>query len=126
MVGEHTASAYVDFDLAVFRLGRVEAELAIQVLEGTGDEAVAQVADLEINEGVLAFLVDYIVRGHHLTCRQYCSTNCQSGESLFQHAFYSLESRLNFRLCDPAFGSASHHDRKSGASMQPVHGGRKK
>jgi hypothetical protein len=48
VVGEHAGSVDVELDLAVFRLGSVEAELAVDVLEGTGDEAVAQVADLEV------------------------------------------------------------------------------
>ena len=56
VVGEHAGGIHVELDLAVFRLGSVEAELAVDVLESTGDEAVAQVADLEVNEGVLAFL----------------------------------------------------------------------
>src|SRR5450830_1324694 len=90
VVGEHAGGTDVELNLAVFRLGSIEAELAVKVLEGTGDEAVAQVADLEVNEGVLAFLVDNIVRSHRLTGNKQCRTDCQSGESLFQHAFYSL------------------------------------
>ncbi len=90
VVGEHAGGTYVELDLAVFRLGGVEAELAVQVLESTGDVAIAQVADLEVNEGVLAFFVDNIISGHHRTCGHQSRTDCQSGERLFQHAFYSL------------------------------------
>ena len=85
--GQH---AFVDFNLGVFGLGGVKAELAIQVLEGTGDVAVAQVADFEIDEGVLAFLVDHVVSGHRRTCGQQGRTDCQRSECFFQHAFYSL------------------------------------
>lgn len=89
VVGEHAGSVDVELDLAVFRLGSVEAELAVDVLEGTGDVAVAQVADLEVDEGVLAFLVYYIVSSHYVG-GQHGRTDCQSGQSLFNMLSFPL------------------------------------
>src|SRR5690606_25840303 len=88
-------------DLAGFRLGSVEAELAVDVLEGTGDEAVAQVADLEVNEGVLAFLVDNVVSCRHVGGQQ-GRTDCQSGEGLFQHIFYSFGVEVEHQALRPS------------------------
>ena len=90
VVGPQAGGFHVDGDFAGFRLGGIPAERTIPVLEGTVDVAVAQVADFPVDEGVLAFLVDLVISSHHLTGRQQSSTDCQSGESLFQHAFYSM------------------------------------
>jgi hypothetical protein len=60
VVGPQAGGFHVDVDLAGFRLGAVKAEVAVEVLEGTVDEAVAQVADLPVDERVLAFLVDLV------------------------------------------------------------------
>ncbi|MNC67081.1 hypothetical protein D3C75_1175470 [compost metagenome] len=82
----------VDSDLAGFRLGRIPAEGTVEVLEGTVDEAVTQVADFPVYEGMLAFLVDLVVCSHGLASRKQCGTERQSGKSLFQHASISLWS----------------------------------
>ncbi len=87
VVGEQAGGFQIDIDFAGFRLGSVEAERAAPVLEGTVDEAVTQVADLEVNECVLTFLVDNVVGSHGLASRQQCGTQSQSGERLLQHAF---------------------------------------
>ncbi|MCY1175557.1 hypothetical protein D9M73_158000 [compost metagenome] len=102
VVGEYAGGVHIELDLAVFRLGSVEAELAVDVLESTGDEAVAQVADLEVNEGVLAFLVDHVISGHYVTGGQQGRTDCQSGQSLFQHALFSLGVEVELQALRPS------------------------
>ncbi|MNP13436.1 hypothetical protein D3C76_1057180 [compost metagenome] len=92
VVGPQAGGFQVDSDLAGFRLGGIPAEGTIEILEGTVDEAVTQVADLPVNEGVLAFLVDLVVCCHGLAGREQCGTERQSGKSLFQHASISLWS----------------------------------
>jgi hypothetical protein len=84
MVGVDAGSLQLDLDLALLRLGGVEAEAAIEVLEGTVQPAVAEVADLEVDEGVLAFLVDLVVGGHGLGAEQQ-GTEAQGQQGFLQH-----------------------------------------
>ncbi|MNO30203.1 hypothetical protein D3C76_201370 [compost metagenome] len=102
VVGEYAGGVHIELDLAVFRLGGVKAELAVDILESTRDEAVAQVADLEVDKGVLAFLVDHVISGHYLTCGQQSRTDCQCGERLFQHAFYSFGVEVEHQALRPS------------------------
>ncbi|MNH23522.1 hypothetical protein D3C79_834200 [compost metagenome] len=102
----------VDVDLAGFRLGAVPGEVAVEVLEGTVDEAVAQVADLPVNERVLAFLVDLVLGSHDLAGGEQSGTERQSGKSLFQHPYFlPMQLRLRVKLCGPACESGSRHGR---------------
>src|SRR5690606_20093793 len=58
-------------------------------LEGAIDPAVAKVADLEIDESVLALLVDRVVGSHGLAGEQ-GGAQGQCGEGLLQHGKCSL------------------------------------
>src|SRR5690606_37140150 len=63
MVGVKARRLERHLDLAGFRLRRVEAEAPFEILEGSPQPAIAQVTGPEIDEGMLALLVDDIVGG---------------------------------------------------------------
>jgi len=62
-----------------------------QVFERTVQPAVTQVADLEIDEGVLALLVDGVIGRHRLTSADQCATKGQSYEGFLQHGHTPCE-----------------------------------
>src|SRR5690606_34314683 len=71
MVGIEARRLERHLDLAGFRLRRVEAEAPLEILEGSPQPAIAQVAGLEIDEGMLALLVDDVVGSHGLTGKEH-------------------------------------------------------
>src|SRR5690606_15438082 len=89
MVGVDAGGLQSHADLARLGVGGVEAEFAVEVLEGAVQPAVAQVADLEIDEGVLALLVDDVVGRHGLATDQSGAQN-QCSEGFLQHGVFSL------------------------------------
>ncbi|MNT49330.1 hypothetical protein D3C72_1861750 [compost metagenome] len=102
VVGPQAGGFQINRDLAGFRLGRVPSEGTIEILEGTVNEAVTQVADLPVNEGMLAFLVDLVVCSHGLAGRKQCGTERQSGKSLFQHASISFGVEVEHQALRPS------------------------
>src|SRR5690606_24189476 len=94
MVGVDAGSLQGDFDLAGFRLSGVEAEAAIKVLEGAMHVTEAQVASLEVDEGVLAGFINGVVSGQGLACEQ-GRTQSQGGEGFLQHEAVSLGTESN-------------------------------
>src|SRR5690606_42030022 len=88
------------FDLAGFRLGSVEAEAAVKILEGAVHEAEAQVAGLEVDEGVLAGFINGVVGGQGLTCEE-GGAQSKSGEGFLQHKTVSLRMRVDHFSAQP-------------------------
>src|SRR5690606_14454238 len=90
-VGVHAGGIDSDIHLAVFRLRRVPAEGAVEIIETTMQHAETHVAGLEIDESVLAFLVDCIVGRIQRTGQCHQATQRDTGNNLL-HSCFSLES----------------------------------
>ena len=84
VVGVDAGGVDLDAHLAGFRGLGIEAEAAVEVLEGAVQPAVAEVADLEVDEGVLALLVDGVVGSHGLASEQ-SGAQGQGGEGFLEH-----------------------------------------
>src|SRR5690606_28380759 len=91
MVGVHAGGIDSDIHLAVFRLRRVPAEGAVDIIETTMQHAETHVPGLEIDEGILAFLIDRIVGRVQRTAQCHQATQRDTGNNLL-HCCFSLES----------------------------------
>ncbi len=84
MIGVDAGGLQRDVDLALLRLGRIEAEVAVEVVEGAPQPAVTKVADLEVDEGVLAFLVDGVI-GRECLAADQCGPKDQFREGFLEN-----------------------------------------
>src|SRR5690606_31842679 len=90
MVGIDTGGVDDHLDSALFRLVGIPAEGTVKVVEAAVQHAEAHMPGLEVDEGLLAFLVDCIVSGEQRTGHGHQATQRDTGNDLF-HACFSFE-----------------------------------